>query len=159
MAAYGATLPLVHEPAKGRLFMPSAVIAPRWLLGNGLSDSSHARLRRSQRFSNPEHGRVVRFRRNAEAKLSTHIQHRLVLVQHQPDQFTDAGLLCGLDQSSHKQVPNATPMPVATHCNSKLCAPPIWTGGKARDAERHIVVLCHQCHLATIVQMRQAGCE
>src|ERR1700730_7112057 len=52
----------------------------------------------------------------------------------QPDQSTDAGLLCALDQSSHKESPNATPMPVATHCNGKLCAPPIWIGGIARDA-------------------------
>jgi len=51
-----------------------------------------------------------------------------------PTQFTDAGLLCDLDQSNHKQLPNATPMPVATHCNGKLCAPPIWIGGIARDA-------------------------
>src|SRR5215510_4344700 len=101
---------------------------------NGLSDSSLTRLHGSQRFSNPEQGRVVRLRRNAEAKLSAHLQHRLVLVQHQPDQFTDARLLCDLDQSSHKQLPNTAPMPVATHCNGKLCAPPIWIGGIARDA-------------------------
>src|ERR1700730_2286575 len=105
-----------------------------WFLANGLSDSSLTRLHGSQRFSNPEHGRVVRLRRNAEAKLSAHLQHRLVLVQQQPDQVNCAGLLCALDQSSHKQSPNATPMPVATHCNGKLCAPPIWIGGVARDA-------------------------
>ena len=66
--------------------------------------------------------------------LSAHIQHRLVLVQHQTDQFTDAELLRDLDQPSHQQMPDATPMPVAAHRNGELCAQPISNGGIARDS-------------------------
>jgi len=57
--------------------------------------------------------------------------------------------------ASISRVINSCPTPrpcQSTYCNGKRCAPPIWIGGIACDAQRHAVVLCHQRHLTTIVQ-------
>jgi len=66
-------------------------------------------------LSNPgARSRSFDFRRNAEAKLfGKHLQHGLFLVQHQPDQFTHAGLLCDLDSEAISAVflPNARALP------------------------------------------------
>src|SRR6516164_1406766 len=64
-------------------------------------------------FPDENHRWIARFPGNRETELTAHPQHRLVLAQYLPYEFSNAALASDVNQARHQQISDAAPLPVA----------------------------------------------
>src|SRR3984893_4993435 len=94
---------------------------------------------RCKRLSDEHDRGIVRLRGNRETELPAHPQHRLVLVQHLADEFTDAALPGDFDEAVHQQVAETASFPVAADGNRIFGAQFVGAGKEMAGCQRRPV--------------------
>jgi hypothetical protein len=111
----------------------------------------------SEDLSDLQDGRIGRLWADRKAKLTAHLQHRLVLTQHLPDEFAYAVLPCDADETSHQEEANTVSFPIAANGDRLFRAHPVGIGKEMRYAERHTVALGNKAQFPVVIQLRQPG--
>jgi hypothetical protein len=110
-------------------------------------------VRRGQQLPNTNYGDFIRLLRNRKADVPAHVEHRLVLTQHQPRQLIEAGLPRDFHQPDLAEGSRPPAMPVTAHRDRKLCAPRARLDEIAGCAQDCSVMLCYEGHLPPIVEV------